>query len=240
MINAFLEDLKLKGKSEISSMVKRNIIVIGASAGGFEAIKKLVSKLPADLDAIIFIVWHMSPDVRGILPHVLNKLQTIPASNAVDFEPIVNNHIYIAPPDRHLIVENGFIRITRGPKENRFRPAVDPLFRSAAHRYGARVIGIVLSGALDDGSAGLSNIKSRGGIAIVQTPLEAEVPSMPQNAMEAVEVDHALTIDELATLLPKLVAEKVKEVEDPQQEENNNNNKDLMAIQYPNAEAGNY
>jgi len=160
---------------------KRNIIVIGASSGGFEAIRQLVAALPADLDAAIFIVWHMSPDVTGILPQVINRQKTLLATNAVDNEPIANNRIYVAPPDKHLLLDNGIVRVTRGPKENRFRPAVDPLFRSAAYIYGPRVIGIVLSGALDDGTSGLWTIKSRGGIAIVQEPAEAEVPSMPEN-----------------------------------------------------------
>ncbi|HUP13781.1 MAG TPA: chemotaxis protein CheB, partial [Niastella sp.] len=132
-------------------MEKRNIIVIGASAGGFEAINRLVASLPPDLDAAVFIVWHMSPDITGVLPKVLNRQKTILATHAIDKEPIVFNRIYVAPPDRHLILENGFVRVTRGPKENRFRPAVDPLFRSAAYIYGPRVIGIILSGALDDG-----------------------------------------------------------------------------------------
>src|SRR3954468_6912449 len=171
-------------------MEKRNIVVIGASAGGFEAIKQLTATLPPDLDATIFIVWHMSPDIMGLLPQVINRQKTILASNAVDNEPIVSNRIYIAPPDHHLLLEEGVIRVTKGPKENRFRPAVDPLFRSAAYVYGTRVIGIVLSGALDDGSAGLWTIKSRGGLAIVQDPNDAEVSSMPEHALEAVEVDY--------------------------------------------------
>jgi two-component system chemotaxis response regulator CheB len=122
---------------------KRNIIVIGASAGGFEAIRQLVAALPANLDAAIFIVWHMSPDVTGMLPQILNRQKTLSASNALDNEPIITNHIYVAPPDKHLLLEKGLVRVTRGPKENRFRPAVDPLFRSAAGSYGSRVIGIV-------------------------------------------------------------------------------------------------
>src|SRR4051812_6484440 len=129
-------------------MEKRNIIVIGASAGGFDALKKLVGNLPADLNAAIFIVWHMPADIKSILPQVLNKQKTLTAAHAVEFEPIQFNRIYVAPPDRHLLLEKGFVRVTRGPKENRFRPAVDPLFRSAAFSYGPRVIGIVLSGAL--------------------------------------------------------------------------------------------
>ena len=149
-------------------MEKRNIIVIGASAGGFEVIKRLVADLPPTLEASVFIVWHMSPDVNGILPQVLNRNSALRAAHAIDMEPIQPNRIYIAPPDHHLIIEDSHVRITRGPKENRFRPAVDPLFRSAAYAYGPRVVGLILSGALDDGSAGIWAIKQFGGLAIVQ------------------------------------------------------------------------
>ena len=200
-------------------MDKRNIIVIGASAGGFEAMKQLVASLPSDLDAAVFIVWHMAPEVRGILPQVLNRQKTVLATHAVDNEPIVFNRIYVAPPDRHLILEKGFMRITRGPKENRFRPAVDPLFRSAAYIYGPRVIGVVLSGALDDGTAGLWTIKSRGGLAIVQDPADAEVSSMPESAMAAVHVDYCVPVSQMGALLTTLIAEAAPESKDVAMEE---------------------
>jgi two-component system, chemotaxis family, protein-glutamate methylesterase/glutaminase len=190
---------------------KRNIVVIGASAGGFETLKELVAALPPDLDAAIFIVWHMAPEVRGILPQVLNRQHTIMAVNAIDGERIEFNRIYVAPPDRHLIIEKDKIRVTRGPKENRFRPAVDPLFRSAAHSYGSRVIGIILSGALDDGTAGLWTIKNRGGTAIVQDPEDAQVPSMPQNALSAVEVDHCLPVSQIGPMLVQLTSQLADE-----------------------------
>jgi two-component system chemotaxis response regulator CheB len=192
-------------------MATRNIIVIGASAGGFEALKKLVAGLPKDLQASLFIVWHMSPDIRGVLPQVLNRQETLHAAHAYDGEQILPSRIYVAPPDRHLLIEQNRVRVTRGPKENRFRPAVDPLFRSAAYAYGSRVIGVVLSGALDDGTAGLWTIKHRGGIAIVQNPLDAEVPSMPENAMREVEIDYSVSIAEMADLLVRLSKEEVAE-----------------------------
>jgi two-component system, chemotaxis family, protein-glutamate methylesterase/glutaminase len=157
-------------------MNRRDIIVIGTSAGGFDALKKLVKGFPQDLPASIFIVWHMSADVTGILPEVLNRAGALPAKNAEDGEPIEAGKIYVAPPDRHLLIEDSRVRITRGPKENRFRPAVDPLFRSAAYAYGARVVGVILSGALDDGTSGLWTIKHHGGVAVVQDPLDAELP----------------------------------------------------------------
>jgi two-component system chemotaxis response regulator CheB len=191
-------------------MQSRNIIVIGASAGGFEALKKLVRNLPKDLQASIFIVWHMSPDVRGILPQILNREETVPAAHAVDGEAIEANRIYVAPPDHHLLVEEGRVRVTKGPKENRFRPAVDPLFRSAAYSYGARAIGVILSGALDDGTSGLWTIKHHGGTAVVQDPSDAEVPSMPENALREVDVDYSVPIAEMADLLVRLTKEETE------------------------------
>lgn len=190
-------------------MKKRNIVVIGASAGGFEAITQLVAELPADLNASVFIVWHLSPDVQGLLPHILNKKSQLKAANAVNGEPIENGRIYVAPPDHHMLIEDGFVRVTRGPKENRFRPAVDPLFRSAAYSHGSGVIGLILSGALDDGSAGLWTVKECGGMAIVQDPANAEVPSMPENALAAVKADYIVPVGEMAGLLVRLCSESV-------------------------------
>jgi len=201
-------------------MAPRNIIVIGASAGGFDALKRLVHDLPADLQASIFIVWHMAPDVTGILPQVLARHGSLPAQNAEDFESINLKQIYVAPPDRHLIIENSHVRITRGPKENRFRPAVDPLFRSAAYTYGTRGIGVILSGALDDGTSGLWTVKDHGGIAIVQDPLDAEIPSMPRNAMREVEVDYVVPVSEMAELLVRLTLDEAAETSEVSMEAN--------------------
>src|SRR5689334_23277097 len=182
----------------------QRIIVMGASTGGFEAFRKIISKLPADFNSSIFIVWHIAPDIRGILPQVLNNVSGIHAANAYDKEEIKPNRIYVAPPDHHLVVEQGRVRVTHGPKENRFRPAVDPLFRSAAYTYGNRVIGVILSGALDDGTAGLWTVKHFGGITIVQDPMDAEVPSMPENALREVSVDYCVGVSELPELLVRL------------------------------------
>ncbi|WP_460954917.1 chemotaxis protein CheB [Spirosoma litoris] len=186
-------------------MEKRNIVVIGASAGGVDALKKLLAPLPAELDASLFIVWHMAPSIRGVLPQILRPVTTMPISQALDGEPIQSSHIYVAPPDQHLLLEAGVIRLTRGPKENRFRPAIDPLFRSAALSYGNRVLGVILSGGLDDGTAGLWTIKQWGGLALVQDPAEAEVSSMPESAMRQVAIDYVLPADQLGRELIKLV-----------------------------------
>lgn len=187
----------------------QRIIVMGASTGGFEAYKTIIKNLPPDFNASIFIVWHMSPNIRGVLPAVLNNINIIYAAHAFDKEPIEPNRIYIAPPDHHLLVEEGRVRITHGPKENRFRPAVDPLFRSAAYAYGNRVIGVILSGALDDGTAGLWRVKYNGGIAIVQDPNDAEVSAMPENALREVNVDFAVPVAEIPGLLVELSKEKI-------------------------------
>jgi two-component system, chemotaxis family, protein-glutamate methylesterase/glutaminase len=187
----------------------QRIIVIGASAGGFEALKILMAGLPRGFTTPIFIVWHMSPDVPGILPQVLNKANTIVAAHAYNNEVIQPNRVYIAPPDHHLLIDEGKVLVTHGPKENRFRPAVDPLFRSAAYTYGNKVIGVILSGALDDGTAGLWAVKHYGGIAIVQDPRDAEVPSMPENAMREVAIDHCVQISQLPELLVRLSTEPI-------------------------------
>ena len=187
------------------------IVVVGASAGGFEALKTLIGGLPADFPAPVFVVWHMSPDIRGVMPDVLNRFQTLYATHARDGEKIEPGRVYIAPPDRHLLVENSHVRLTRGPKENRFRPAVDPLFRSAAYHYGPNVIGIILSGALDDGTSGLWMVKHRGGTTIVQHPVDAEVPSMPENALREVIVDHVVSVAEMPGLLIRLIENRREE-----------------------------
>lgn len=192
-------------------MEKRNIIVMGASAGGFDAFKKIIAALPPDLDAAIFIVWHMAPSIRGILPQVLSQFTTMPVAHAVDGEPLGFNRIYVAPPDYHMLLEDGRVRVTHGPKENRFRPAVDPLFRSAAYHYGPRVIGVILSGALDDGTAGLWTVKHYGGLAVVQDPDEAEMPSMPDSAIQKVAVDHVVSLAHLPPLLVALTGQSAPE-----------------------------
>ena len=192
-------------------MALRNIIVIGASAGGFEALKKLVGGLPKDLAAAVFVVWHLSANAHGVLPSVLEKAGSLPAAHGVDGEEIMPGRIYVAPPDHHLLIEENRVRVTKGPKENRFRPAVDTLFRSAAYSCGTRVIGVILSGALDDGTAGLWTIKHRGGTAIVQEPADAEFSSMPESALREVNVDYSVPISEMADLLIRLTSEEISE-----------------------------
>jgi two-component system chemotaxis response regulator CheB len=188
-------------------MAKKDIVVVGASAGGMAALEKLAAGLPADLPAALFVVWHLSPGVKSALPQVLNRAGRVPAAYPEDGDKIDPGRIYVAPNDRHMLLEKGYIRIAKGPKENRFRPAVDPLFRSAAYIYGPRAVGVVLSGALDDGTAGLWAIKLRGGTAIVQDPQDALHRSMPINALDNVEVDYKLPVSEIGPLLGRLVRE---------------------------------
>jgi two-component system chemotaxis response regulator CheB len=186
-------------------MPRVDIIVIGASAGGIEPIRTILGGLPGDFPASLFIVVHTSPSSPGVLDMIFSTAGPLPAITAKDGERILPGRVYVAPPDHHLMIEPGRMRLTRGPKENRFRPAVDPLFRSAAQTYGPRVAGIILSGGLDDGTSGLRTIQQLGGTTIVQDPLEAWAPSMPQSAMQSVRVDHVVPADEIAPLLVRLV-----------------------------------
>lgn len=192
-------------------MPRKDIIVIGASAGGVEPIRAILRGLPGDFPGSLFVVVHTSPDSPGVMHSMLDRAGQLTAEPVEDGARIAQGHIYVAPPDRHLIIEPGRICLSRGPKENRFRPAVDPLFRSAAQTYGPRVVGIVLSGGLDDGSAGLQTISKLGGTTIVQDPDEAAAPSMPRSAIDNVRVDHVLRADEIAPLLVSLAMTEAQE-----------------------------
>jgi two-component system, chemotaxis family, protein-glutamate methylesterase/glutaminase len=189
----------------------KDIVVVGASAGGIEALRVLVGALPAELPASIFVVLHTSPEAPGMLADILDRAGRLPATSAKDRERIRPGTIYVAPPDRHLLIEPNLVRVTRGPKENRFRPAVDPLFRSAAQTYGPRVVGVILTGYLDDGTAGLWTVKQLGGTTIVQDPSDALVPFMPRNALAHVKVDYCLPVEEIAPLLVRLTSETAEE-----------------------------
>lgn len=189
----------------------KDIIVIGASSGGIEALRVLVGALPADLAASLFVVMHTSPESSALLAQILNHFGKLPARSATDGERIRRGTIYVAPPDRHLLIEPNRVRVTRGPKENRFRPAIDPLFRSAAQTYGPRVVGVILTGYLDDGTAGLWTVKRLGGTAVVQDPADALVPFMPLNAVTHVTVDYCLPLEEIAPLLVRLTTEAAEE-----------------------------
>ncbi|HET8859975.1 chemotaxis protein CheB [Marivirga sp.] len=191
------------------------VVVIGTSAGGLEALKKLLSQLPKDFPLSVLIVSHISPDATGnIFLDQLNKLDTLKfehAKSGNDLKPAIG---YLAPSDHHLLIsKNCKMLITKGAHENRSRPAIDPLFRSAAVAFGAGVIGILLTGYLDDGTSGMKAIKKCGGICIVQDPEEAEYPDMPRNALNNIKVDYCLPIAEMGSLLSKIIPKRLSQID---------------------------
>ncbi|WP_158859150.1 chemotaxis protein CheB [Lunatibacter salilacus] len=183
------------------------VLVIGTSAGGLHALKNLISQLSKDFPLPVLIVRHISPDATGrILLDELNKLETLKCQHAISGKELKPGHLYLAPSDHHLLVgKNQKMLVTKGAHENRSRPAIDPLFRSAAVAFGAGVIGILLTGYLDDGTSGMKAIQKCGGICIVQDPEEAEYPDMPRNALNNVKVDYCLPISEMGTLLSTII-----------------------------------
>ncbi|HEX5044314.1 MAG TPA: chemotaxis protein CheB [Candidatus Polarisedimenticolaceae bacterium] len=187
-----------------SAAQNRDIVVIGASAGGVDALSELVTGLPADLPAAVLVVLHTLPTYGGLLPEILTRRGPLRAVYGLHGDPVEPGHIYVAPPDNHLTVRAGHLQVLRGPKENGHRPSVDALFRSAAQAYGPRVIGVVLSGHLDCGTAGLMSIRARRGICVVQDPEDAAAPDMPRSAMSYVDVDHVVPVRDLGALLGRL------------------------------------
>jgi two-component system, chemotaxis family, protein-glutamate methylesterase/glutaminase len=186
-------------------------IVIGASAGGFHVLVEIASQLPADLPVPVFIVMHVAAYRPSHLPYILSKSGPLPALHPEDSAKIRPGTIYVAPPDHHLLIDDGYMAVKRGPKENGFRPSIDALFRSAAYSHGPNAIGVVLSGALHDGASGLWSIKRLGGTAIVQDPYEAEYASMPRSALEYVEADYEVRSREIGALLTRLAHEQPEE-----------------------------
>jgi two-component system chemotaxis response regulator CheB len=185
-------------------MFGRDIIVIGASAGGVDALPRLIWSLPVDLPAAVFVVLHIPAQGRDLLPEIIRRAASLSVAHAVDGDRVRQGHVYVAQPDRHLQLNGTRVRLSRGPRENFHRPAIDALFRTAAECYGPRVVGVVLTGNLDDGTAGLHAMKSRGGIAIVQDPKNALVPAMPQSALRNVRVDHCVPLSNIGPLLVRL------------------------------------
>lgn len=180
---------------------------MGASAGGVQALQTLVHGLPADLPAALFVVLHISANAETELPAILSRAGPLPAVPAEDKAAVQHGRIYVAPPDRHLVLEHGHMHLQRGPKENFHRPAINPLFRSAALSYGNRVAGVLLTGLRDDGVPGLWEIKRRGGVAIIQDPDEAPFPDMPRNAAQSVPIDYPVPVADMPSLLGRLATE---------------------------------
>lgn len=189
----------------------RDIIVIGASAGGVQALSTLVAALPPRLAAAVFIVLHIPAEPPSLLPNILARDARMPVSHARNAERIEHGRIYVAPPDQHLLIESSYVKLVHGPKENLHRPSIDTLFRSAARWAGPRAIGVVLTGARDDGTVGMRAIKQRGGITIVQDPVEATFPSMPMSVMQDISVDYSVPLKEIGPLLTRLVQEPAAE-----------------------------
>jgi two-component system chemotaxis response regulator CheB len=173
-------------------------LVVGASAGGVEALVTFVRALPAETRQAVCVVLHVSPEGTSAMPNILGRAARLPVHNPADGDPLLGGHIYVAPPDHHLEIEPGRVRLTQAPRENGHRPAIDATMRSAAEAYDGAVVGFVLSGSRDDGTAGLLAIKRRGGAAVVQDPDEALYPGMPSNAIAHVDVDAVLPLSQMA------------------------------------------
>ncbi len=185
-------------------MPTRDTIVIGCSSGGLAAVSKVLAGLPAELPACVCVVQHTSRSMPSMLAEALSQASPLPVTQAKDGEALELGHVYVSRPDLHLLVRDGHLQLSHGPAENGHRPAVDALFRSAAVMRGSRTIGVVLSGYLDDGTAGLLAIKRQGGLAVVQDPSEAESPDMPRSALAHAEVDHVCRVAEMGPLLAGL------------------------------------
>jgi len=190
-------------------MKPETVIVVGASAGGVDAIGAIVGDLPADFAAAILVVLHIGAH-KSNLPWLLNQQGSIEAVHPADGDPVEGGRVYVAPPDHHLTVEDGVMRLTKGPRENFARPAIDPLFRSAARAYASNLIGVMLTGGLNDGTAGMYELKQHGGLAIVQDPDEAQSASMPRSVMAHMTVDHCVPVAAIAPLLVRLVSERAQ------------------------------
>lgn len=186
-------------------MPHRDIIVIGTSAGGVETLPKLFAPIPKSFPAAFFVVLHVQANTPSLLPHLLNRTNELTALHPRNNERIRHGHIYIAPPDHHLLIEPNRMRLSHGPRENRHRPAIDPLFRTAARTYGPRVIGLILTGTLDDGSVGLLEVKKQNGLTIVQQPEDAMYADMPRNAMAACNPDFCAPLSRIPELLNQAV-----------------------------------
>lgn len=203
----------------------RDFVVIGASAGGVQALDQLVERLPPELPAAVFVVLHLAAGGRSVLPSILERMGPLPAAAPHERQIPERGHIYVAPPDRHMLLVGEEVRLTGGPRENGHRPAIDPLFRSAARTYGPRVIAVVLSGTLDDGAAGARVVRDRGGTVIVQHPDDALYGDMPENTLTVAGADATLPASQIAEKLCELIEEPLPEsfqpAEDVEEQETN-------------------
>jgi two-component system chemotaxis response regulator CheB len=187
---------------------RRDIVVIGGSAGGFEALRRLLDLLPSDLPATIFVTLHIPRDFPSVLPELLSRNGKVVRQPSTEQE-FSAGQIFIAPPDQHLVIQRSRVVLGKGPRENRHRPAIDVMFRSAARAYGPRVVAIVLSGQLDDGSVGMLSVKMGGGLTVAQDPHEALAPDMPEHAIRYAQPDFVLPVSHIAELLVSVSSENL-------------------------------
>jgi two-component system chemotaxis response regulator CheB len=190
-------------------MSKRDIVAIGGSAGAIDAAKQLLARLPADFPGAILLVIHVGAHGKDLLATILGAGTPLHVSTAVEGEVVTAGRVYVAPADHHLLIVDGVVRLGRGPRENLTRPAIDPLFRSVAACYGPRAVGVVLTGHLNDGAAGLAVIARCGGATAIQNPSDAVAAEMPLSALEAVDVDYRASATDLAEVLTTLVTQEV-------------------------------
>jgi two-component system, chemotaxis family, protein-glutamate methylesterase/glutaminase len=196
---------ELEGEPQTEPIVQRDLIVVGASAGGVQALEQLVADLPAELPAAVLIVLHLSSSGTSVLHNILQRAGELHVTSAVDGEHLERGHVYVSPADQHLLVRGANVHLSSGPRENGHRPAIDPLFRSAARAYGPRVVGVVLTGTLDDGTDGLRLIKERGGATVVQNPEDAAYGEMPKSAIDFVHPDRIVPLAEMGRTLTNLI-----------------------------------
>lgn len=191
-------------------MAHRDIVVIGTSAGGLEALQSLLGGLPPGFPAAVLVVMHRTENTASVLPEILARSSRLPVKQPQDGELVQQGWVYVAPAGVHMLVEHARLRLVAGPRENRHRPAIDPLFRSAAATFGSRVIGVILTGMLDDGTSGLMVVQAHGGVAIVQNPHTAMFPAMPENAVRRVPDARIAELDRIPVLLQEYVKENVE------------------------------
>lgn len=198
----------------MSIAYRRDIVVVAASAGGIEVLRELLSRLPAGLPAAVLIVLHIPATSGGALANILDRSGPLPTAAARDAEEIRSGHVYVAPPDRHLLIDGDRVQLSHGPRQNGHRPAADPLFTSAAASYGSRVLAVVLSGTLDDGAAGAAAVERRGGLVAVQDPATSAYSGMPAAALAATEQARVLAVPEIAALIVRSSHHAVRGPED--------------------------